>query len=230
MSYSVFIVEDDPMVADINRRLVEQFGSFKVIGISSAENDATEKIFRLRPDLVLLDIYLSGGSGINILKKIRQSELSTDVILVTAAKDVSTVYSSLRYGAIDYIIKPFNLKRLSAALNTYAQMRQLLQKKTEVKQDDLDRISHKDVALEGKNTAAAELPKGINQQTLEQIVTILLKAKRPQTCQEIAAAISVSKITVWRYLQYLQGIYRIQCSLTYGSFGRPTKKYFIAGQ
>lgn len=233
MSFSVLIVEDDPMVADINRRVVSKLPNFKVVGIAGTEAEAMRKISAKAPDLILLDLYLADGNGLAVLKSTRQAEYPTDVILITAAKDVQTVYTTLRYGAIDYIIKPFDLERLSNALNTYAAMRRILVKKEEVSQIDIDAINAKKhagdwPAEEKRLFITPNLPKGVHQITLEHIVTVLLKEKKPLTCQEIAGLLSLSKITAWRYLEYLAGKQKIQYSLVYGATGRPSKQYFIS--
>ncbi len=217
------------MVSDILRRAIERISGFKVMGTSASESDALQKIAKLLPDLILLDIYLPSGNGLNILKQVRQSELATDVILVTAAKDVETVYATLRFGAVDYIIKPFDLNRLKAALMNYARMRKILNKKEDIHQDDLDKIGNKsdpDVDA-AKAPDREELPKGVHQLTLEQLLTILLREKKPMTCQEIATVMSMSKITVWRYLEYLVETKKIKYSLLYGGTGRPSKIYYI---
>lgn len=226
---SVLIVEDDPMVSEILRRAIERISGFKVVGASASESDALQRIAKASPDLILLDIYLPSGNGLNILKHVRQSDLATDVILVTAAKDVETVYATLRYGAVDYIIKPFDLNRLKAALKNYARMRRILNKKEEIRQDDLDKIGNKsDPDIDAAIVPDREdLPKGVHQLTLEQLLTILLREKRPMTCQEIAAVMSMSKITVWRYLEYLVETKKIRYSLLYGGTGRPSKTYYI---
>ncbi len=228
--FSVLIVEDDPMVADILRRVIERVNGFKVVGSSNTESEALDSISKLLPDLILLDIYLPAGNGLNILKHVRQQELATDIILVTAAKDVQTVYATLRFGAIDYIIKPFDLDRLKAALKNYARMRKIFNKKEDIRQDDLDRLGNKD----DPDAAAASpdgevLPKGVHQLTLEQLLTTLLREKKPLTCQEVATVMSMSKITVWRYLEYLVGVGKIKYSLLYGGTGRPSKAYYIDG-
>jgi two-component system response regulator DctR len=68
----VFIVEDDPMVASINKQFTEKVVPFKVIGTSTSEVMLFAKIKELKPDLVLLDIFLPSGNGLNLLKQIRQ--------------------------------------------------------------------------------------------------------------------------------------------------------------
>ncbi len=220
----VFIVEDDPMVASINKRFTEKIAPFKVIGTSTTEDDALQKINELKPDLVLLDVYLPQGNGLSVLQNLRLSNQPVDVILITAAKDTATIYQTLRYGAIDYIIKPFDMERLEQALRNYLNLRKILNKSLDLNQEDLDKLN----SFGDENTKAnSELPpKGVHLLTLEQVVSYLLKQDRALSCQQIAAALNMSKITAWRYLEYLAAEKKVEVELEYG-VGRPTKLYKV---
>ncbi|MEW6661017.1 MAG: response regulator [Bacillota bacterium] len=219
----VLIVEDDPMVAHINKQLTEKVVPFKVVGICTTEEEAINAIAALKPDLVLLDIYLPSGSGLSLLQAIRQQDLPSDVILITAAKDISTVSQALRHGAIDYIIKPFDLERLEKALKNYLRLRSILAKDKDLSQEDLDNLNQ--ISSE-KPEQMGPLPKGVHSLTLDQIMSFLLKQVRALSCQQIASALSMSKITVWRYLEYLVAKGKIKVELEYGTKGRPTKLYY----
>lgn len=226
----VFIVEDDPMVANINMRFTERIAPFKVVGISITEVDAINQIQEKLPDLVLLDIYLTQGNGLNVLRQIRNTNLPIDIILVTAAKDTPTIHETLRYGAIDYLIKPFNLERLQKALNNYRQLRQAITEYPDREQSDVDLLNsftHTITSPAYPIPSAYSLPKGVHQLTLEQIEKYLERQKRPLSCQEIALELAMSKITVWRYLEYLVEIEKVIVELVYGAKGRPTKRYVI---
>lgn len=221
----VFIVEDDPMVASINKQFTEKVMPFKVIGTSSTESDAFEKIKELQPDLVLLDIFLPSGNGLNLLKQIRKENISTDIILVTAAKDTATIQETLRYGAVDYLIKPFDFERMQQALLNYLNLRQLIIEHANVSQDELDQYNHS-VDIGGLNTLSS-LPKGVHFLTLKQLLNYLDSQKNPMSCQQIADALTLSKITAWRYLEYLVEKGKVEVALEYGAIGRPTKQYRI---
>jgi two-component system response regulator DctR len=223
----VYIVEDDPMVADINKRMTEKVAPFKVIGIGADQDSAFKQISKLKPDLVLLDIYLPNGSGLDLLQTIRETELPCDVILVTAAKDTGTIYKTMRYGAIDYVIKPFNLERLEKALNHYLRLRSTLIKDEELTQEDIDKLNSYDTNKQTQKEVA-NLPKGVHAVTLNHILSYLLKQQQPLSCQAIADDLSMSKITAWRYLEYLAEIKKVSVDLDYGAVGRPSKKYFIS--
>lgn len=225
----VFIVEDDPMVASINKRFTEKIAPFIVVGISNNENDSLRQIIETKPDLVLLDIFLTHGNGLNILQRIRQKKIPTDIILVTAAKDSSTIHEALRYGAVDYLIKPFDLDRLHQALQSYLRLRHMMSNNLDLSQHDLDGLNTL-VELTSEiipPPKSAALPKGIHQLTLEQILSFLTKQENALSCQHIALELAISKITIWRYLEFLVETSKVHVELEYGTIGRPTKLYQV---
>ena len=217
------IVEDDPMVASINRRMVEKLKSFQIVGVISGEQDALQHILSAEPDLVLLDVFLPHSNGVKILQDLRQGELPVDVILVTAANDTRTIYQCLRLGAIDYIIKPFDLERLETSLSNYRKLRALLSREQELSQTEIDDIGSK----EPPPALARALPKGIHPLTLDQITAFLIRQPQPLSSDEIAEGLAMSKITVWRYLEYLVERKTATMQQTYGAIGRPKRLYSI---
>jgi response regulator of citrate/malate metabolism len=214
------------MVAHINKKFTEKVPPFKVVGTSFDSDDAIEKIKELKPDLLLLDIYLPQKNGLYILQEIRQQNIPIDVIMVTAAKDTATIHQALRFGAVDYLIKPFDFERLQQALCNYLNLRQLMDKNLNLSQEELDKLNS--FNLNTINTATI-LQKKVHQLTLDQITNFLLEQNQPLSCQQIASALAISKVTVWRYLEYLadKGNVKIQLEST-GFSGRPTKLYSIA--
>jgi len=225
----VFIVEDDPMVASINKRFTEKMVPFIVVGESSNEKNALQQIIESKPDLILLDIFLTNGNGLSILKQIRHKKISTDIILVTAAKDSTTIQEALRYGAVDYLIKPFDMERLQQALQSYIRLRQIMSKNSDLSQHDLDKLNTpiETISEIVPRTKSIPLPKGVHQLTLDQILCFLNKQKTTLSCQHIALELAISKITVWRYLEYLVETGQVQVELEYGAIGRPTKRYRV---
>ena len=102
----VLIVEDDMRISELHQRFVEKLAEFEVVGVANNIADASEMIEILQPDLVLLDLFFPEGNGMDLLKQVRSSEQSCDVILVTAAREMSSLQEALRGGVFDYIIKP----------------------------------------------------------------------------------------------------------------------------
>ncbi|HBF77844.1 MAG TPA: two-component system response regulator, partial [Clostridiaceae bacterium] len=112
----VMIVEDDPMVAHINSKFLEKIDGFHLCNISNNLSEAKDFVSKMTPDLILLDIFLPRENGISFLKWIREEDINSDVILITADKNMDSVKEAFRYGAVDYLIKPFDFERFKDAL------------------------------------------------------------------------------------------------------------------
>ena len=87
----VLIVEDDPMVAVINKRFVQQIENAEVFGPVMYEEEVLEVLKNEDIDLIILDVFLPKKNGIDILKSIRNKKYLTDVIMVTAANNVEEI-------------------------------------------------------------------------------------------------------------------------------------------
>jgi two-component system response regulator DctR len=219
----IVIVEDDPMVVEVNCGFVKAIEGFDVVGIAGTGKEALALIKKLLPSLTLLDIYLPDMNGITLLQEIRKLCLPTDVILVTAAHDAQTIQNSFRYGAIDYIIKPFKITRLQFALKNYQFMKKILNEKTFLVQEELDILTFKREIQDNEIVP----PKGLNDITLKQILLHLFKQMTPLSSEEVAAGLGLARVTARRYLEYLCLTGMVGLELQYGSVGRPVKKYKI---
>ena len=114
----VLVVDDDFMVAKVHCGFVERVPGFVVAGTAHTGEEALLAVERLRPDLVLLDIYLPDMTGLEVLQRLREGGAAVDVLVITAARDVASIRSALRGGVVHYLIKPFTVdvlrERLSA--------------------------------------------------------------------------------------------------------------------
>lgn len=117
----IMIVEDD---VELNRGLCTAFKSEgrTVVSVSSIRN-AREQLSIFKPALLLLDINLPDGSGVDLLKEIRSTSPDLPVILLTANDTDDDVVTGLEAGADDYITKPFSLSVLRARVNTQLRKR-----------------------------------------------------------------------------------------------------------
>ena len=219
----VFIVEDDPMVSSICKSFIEKVPPFRTIGICGSEEESLVRIRKAQPDLILIDIQLNGGSGLNLLKQLRAENIPSDAIFITAAKDGDTILDAFRYGAIDYLIKPFDFDRLRQSLRHYLQLMQLTKETREINQKNIDQYKY--FAEVGSSGALSSLPKGVHYMTLNQLNEYLETQDSALSCQQISQALSLSKITTWRYLEYLVEKGKVGVTLEYGMIGRPTKLY-----
>lgn len=222
------MVEDDPMVMAVNEGFIEQIRGFRVVGTARSGQDGLHLIKSLRPRLVILDIYLPDIDGVQVLKDIRSSGIPTDFIMITAAHDVKTVQDLLRFGAVDYIIKPFKFERLKLALEKYRKDIEKLADNGAIDQEELDRImSLNTPVMEQKTNSGIEenLPKGLRTLTLNQVLKFLSEEGKSFSAEEVAEGVGLARVTARRYLDYLEKIGKVELESRYGSVGRPTNKY-----
>jgi len=80
---SILIVDDSQIVRERLTSMLNEMGSVKIIGYADNPLSATESIVNNKPDIVILDIFLTGGSGIHVLKNIRSRNMTSKVIVLT---------------------------------------------------------------------------------------------------------------------------------------------------
>ncbi len=111
MTYKILVVEDELPIADILKFNLEREG-YLVVNAYDGE-EALQKTFSEKPDLVLLDVMIPKKDGFQVLKEIRdRSQLP--VLMVTAKEEEVDKVLGLELGADDYITKPFSIRELLA--------------------------------------------------------------------------------------------------------------------
>ena len=219
------IVEDDPMVAKIHRQYLERLGGFSIDGIFNDGTKALDYLEKHTNDLIILDIYMPRMTGLQLLHKLRAIDVTSSVIMVTAAMESTIIGDALELGIIDYLIKPFSYERFREAINRYLSKRQLLQNKQVVDQAELDRLISNNL-LSKQNIS--ELSKGLNKATLDIITEQLKKSGTEKcTCENLSQACNLSKVTIRRYLNYLIEIGQAENTIDYETGGRPRTLYFL---
>jgi two-component system CitB family response regulator len=215
------IVDDDFRVADLHCAYVERVPGFQVAGRAHTGASALEQAEQLRPDLVLLDIYLPDISGLDVLQRLREEGQSpVDVIAITAARDVESLRSAMRGGVVHYLIKPFLFPTFEEKLLSYAGARERMTRIDRAEQGDVDRIFG---ALRTARTDA--LPKGLSDATLDVIVQALGRSLSGLPAAAVADAAGVSRVTARRYLDHLCQLGRVELTMRYGGPGRPEHRY-----
>ena len=227
LKINVVIVDDDPMIVEINRGFVTAVPGFEVIGTASTGQETLEIIKEKNPGLTLMDIYLPDMDGVQVLQEIRYLGLPVDVIAVTAANDVETVQKAFRCGAIDYIIKPFKFTRLKIALNHYYNLySRFSSKNIKLSQNELDHLNPNQVRqAEAAEEKEEEMPKGLNEITLKQVYQYLKEKNSSLSAEEVAIGVGLARVTARRYLDFLEKSNRVMLELQYGSVGRPINRY-----
>ena len=223
---SVLLIEDDPMVRQVNREFIERVNDFQVVGVAGNGVEGMKLIKQLKPALVIMDIFMPEQDGIKTLQKLRESALKVDVITVTAANDMKTIQHVLQLGVFDYIMKPFTYERMEQTLTSYKQYVEKMTKKLELTQQELDELLHP-VQVSANETT--QLPKGLNATTLDKILAFLegQGTARSVSAEEVASGVGLARVTARRYLDYLEKQQKVVIDIQYGGVGRPMNQYRI---
>ncbi|AGK55801.1 response regulator [Bacillus sp. 1NLA3E] len=226
MMIRTVIVEDDPMVAKINTSYLGKMNGFQLVAAVSTVDEALPIIEKDQVDLILLDIYMPGEDGWSLLSKIRWLGQGIDVIIISAACDKESIQKGLRFGAVDYLIKPFEFERFQTALNSYKEEQSFFDEQEKLSQEELDHLLlHKDQ----QSVISFELPKGLTRNTLRLIwEKILENGAEVFSTDEMAKQVGISRVSMRKYLFFLADITIIDTEVVYGAVGRPIFKHRIA--
>ncbi len=224
----VLIVDDDFMVAKVHAGFVAALASFEVVGTASTGAQALAEIERLRPDLVLLDVYLPDMTGLEILRRLRAAGSQVDVIVISAARDVESIRSALHGGVLHYLVKPFDRRTFEARLRDYAALRKDLGGLEEAGQVDVDRVFG---FSRGAPEPPVATPKGIAPETL-QLVRETLAAAGPDglSATECSERTGLARVSARRYLEQMVAQQEADVRQKYGTAGRPERRFTVRGQ
>ena len=113
-SRTVIVIEDDPEIRGVVRTLLTNEG-FQVEEAADGIS-ALERVFLIKPDLILVDLRLPGLDGAEICKRIRAGRIETPIIVISAAKEEFDRVLLLELGADDFLVKPFGARELLARI------------------------------------------------------------------------------------------------------------------
>jgi len=106
----ILVVDDDQLLGSMLSRSLK--GSGYEVRVETGADGIVGKIRTWIPDIVLLDINLSGTSGIDILQEIMEQRIPTQVVMLTADDTAETAVKAMKLGAVDYFTKPFNIEKM----------------------------------------------------------------------------------------------------------------------
>ncbi len=220
------IVEDDLMVAEINNQFAQKTPGIQIAATFHNGTDALNFLLETHVDLLLLDLYMPGFSGLELLRALRRRSKDVDVIMITAANDTESIREALQLGITDYLIKPFKYERFAQALDKYLLKHKFIENGTAFTQSDLDKLLHTGQVSE--KAKEIELQKGLQRKTLDLVINCL-KAHKGEylTSEFIASSVNLSQVTTRRYLNYLVETDTIKSRIDYSTGGRPCMEYMI---
>ncbi|GII96676.1 response regulator [Sinosporangium siamense] len=217
----VLVVDDDFMVARVNRGFVNTVGGFRVVGMAHTGEQAIAAVAEHRPDLVLLDLYLPDMFGLDVITRLRADGHDCDVLVISAAREIEAVRGAARQGVVGYLLKPFDAADLRVRLEQYAAQHGAPGKPLVSGQAEIDRY----LARARTSTGTVMLPKGMSVETAELVENALRAAGGTLSAAECAAEVGISRVSARRYLEHFVTTGRAAVTLKYGSAGRPERRY-----
>lgn len=115
MGEGILIVDDAAFMRMVIKDILVKAG-YEIAGEANDGNEAVEQYKKLKPALVLLDITMPEKDGISALKEIMAYDRDAHIIMCSAMGQSSMVIESIRVGAKDYIVKPFQADRVLEAV------------------------------------------------------------------------------------------------------------------
>ena len=222
---NVLIIEDDPMVAKFNAIYLERIPGFTLAGIAKNAEEGWLFYQSNKVDLILLDVYMGGKTGLELLSDFRRAANPVDVIIITAANDKESVQTALRYGAVDYLIKPFSFERFQEAMLQYAEKHRVMNDNDNVSQEEIDTFLLKS---EKTQSTVLELPKGLTVRTFSTIVKQIIKRQRGSfSAANLAEETGISSVSVRKYINHLVEKDMLTVDIVYQETGRPLHRFIL---
>jgi two-component system nitrogen regulation response regulator GlnG len=157
--YRLLLIDDEADVQYSFRRLFE--GPEIEVATASSGEEGLRLIPKIKPDLVLMDVRMAGMSGLETLRRLRQTDARLPVIIMTAYGTTQTAIEAMKLGAYDYLLKPFDVPKLkevvAAALRASQAMRQTVTLETALSAEDVA------TGMVGRSAAMQEVFKLIGQ-------------------------------------------------------------------
>jgi nitrogen regulation protein NR(I) len=177
----ILIVDDDQSMRYSLNRMLEGQG----LQLSLAKNgaEALERFEQDRPDLVVMDIKMPGQSGLEVLREIKERDPKALVILMTAFGTTETAIEAMKYGAFDYILKPFDIPQMRGLVERALEVSRMMKKIVSL--PDREEAEAAEETLVGSSTAMQQIYKMIGQVAPTE-VTVLLRGESG-TGKEMAA-------------------------------------------
>lgn len=123
--WKILIVDDDPLVVKTLERLLFK-RNYLFLSIGSGE-EALERIAEIKPDMVLLDVFMKGITGFDVCSHLNKIGFvkKVPVIFLTGNADAREIIKGFQSGAVDYILKPFNAEELMARIHTHLELKRM---------------------------------------------------------------------------------------------------------
>ena len=222
----VLVVEDDPRTARAHGEYVERMDGFALAGTvhtAAATRRAIRDAYPTdgRIHLLLLDLNLPDGHGLELCRELRAAGIAVDVVAVTAVRELDAVRQAVAVGVVQYLIKPFTFDVFAAKLRAYREYFDRMRSPvSSLSQREVDTAF---AALRTSNLPG--LPKGLSQDTLDAVTELLTAHDVARSASEVADLLGLSRVTARRYLEFLADRGTVSRAPRHGGRGRPELEY-----
>jgi DNA-binding NarL/FixJ family response regulator len=193
VSPSVVLADDEAMVRAGFRMILESEPDIEVVGEAESGEQASETVRRLRPDVVLMDIQMPGGDGLEATRRITASpDLASRVVILTTFERDAYVFDALRAGASGFLLKNSSPEDLIHAVRVVAAGDALLA--PSVTQRIIQQFAQRPA-----NSALAERLESLTQREHE----VLVKLARGNSNAELASELFVTEGTIKTHVSSL---------------------------
>lgn len=184
----LLLVDDHEVVRIGLRTLLGRAGRIQVVGEAGSVRDAVREATRLSPDVVLMDVRLPDGSGVEACREIRATRPETRVLFLTSYVDDDAIMATMLDGADGYLLKEIGGEGLIRAIETVAEGQSILDPAV------------RERVLERMNALSVGSTKEKDEQLSPQEQRVLALVAEGKTNKEIAAIMNLSDKTVKNYL------------------------------
>lgn len=145
MKAHILVVDDDPRITDLLRRVLAYEGYSTAIAANG--NEALNRTLERPPDLIILDIMLPGLDGLEVARRLRAADDNVPILMLTARDAVADRVKGLETGADDYLVKPFApeelVARVKALLRRNQEERHEVLRYADIELDTGTRVAHR---------------------------------------------------------------------------------------
>jgi nitrogen regulation protein NR(I) len=179
---TILIVDDDKSIRYSLKRMLEE--NFSILTAQNGD-EALSLIKETSPDLIIMDIKMPGRSGIEVLKEMKSIDPKSLVILMTAYGTTETAIEAMKFGAFDYILKPFPIPQMKELVQKAIALRKLMKEEVSYAPEP---DQQKEEQIVGSSPKMQEIYKVIGQ-VAPSDVTVLLRGESGTGKELVARAI-----------------------------------------
>jgi response regulator of citrate/malate metabolism len=225
----VLLVDDDALTLELHRSYIERLDGFMVAGECTGARAAVAALLDARGpaephevaiDLVLLDMTMPDGTGLDVLRHVRAGGSAVDVIPVTGVRDADAVRQTVGLGVVQYLVKPVTFAVFRERLEQYREYHERMRESAgPATQEEIDAL-----LSASRATGTIRLPKGLAPDTLDR-VSAVVRQSDALSAREAAERLGMSRVAARRYLEHLAAAGRVRRAARYGGPGRPETEY-----